>query len=30
LDHAVALIAVKLGSVRLIDNWVLSSPDGAL
>lgn len=30
LARAVALIAVKLGSVRLIDNWVLSSPDGAL
>jgi pantoate--beta-alanine ligase len=30
LARAVALIAVKLGSVRLIDNWVLSSPDGGL
>lgn len=30
LQHAVALIAVRLGAVRLIDNWVLSSPDGAL
>jgi len=30
LANAVALIAVKLGSVRLIDNWVLSSPDGGL
>ncbi len=30
LERAVALVALRLGAVRLIDNWVLHTPDGAL